>query len=186
MTFKLSFFLFCQPVLCVHKVLPYFGMFLLYLACLRHDSENEGTWHDTEQLIQRFRANLVISGQEAYAEDDWSHLTVGDTQFQVRGNSWHIIISWNWNRCSGLFLMFWLRWLGDVAAVRWLELIKNQPLEPRNPFGLFLNAEVERSVKTEFIRVFFIWLLLQENRNDISSIWIMNYITSLFSSALCS
>lgn len=40
-----------------------------------------------EQLIQRFRANLVISGQEAFAEDDWSHLTVGDTQFQVSGNS---------------------------------------------------------------------------------------------------
>uniref|UniRef100_A0A672R2J9 Molybdenum cofactor sulfurase n=1 Tax=Sinocyclocheilus grahami TaxID=75366 RepID=A0A672R2J9_SINGR len=51
----------------------------------RHNSENEGTWHDMEQLIQRFRANLVISGQEAFAEDDWSHLTVGDTQFQVIG-----------------------------------------------------------------------------------------------------
>uniref|UniRef100_A0A672R208 Molybdenum cofactor sulfurase n=1 Tax=Sinocyclocheilus grahami TaxID=75366 RepID=A0A672R208_SINGR len=50
-----------------------------------HNSENEGTWHDMEQLIQRFRANLVISGQEAFAEDDWSHLTVGDTQFQVIG-----------------------------------------------------------------------------------------------------
>lgn len=87
MTFKLSFFLFCQPVVCVHKVLHYFGMFFLYLACLRHDSENEGTWHDMEQLIQRFRANLVISGQEAFVEDDWSQLTVGDTQFQVRGNS---------------------------------------------------------------------------------------------------
>ncbi|XP_052428201.1 molybdenum cofactor sulfurase isoform X2 [Carassius gibelio] len=51
----------------------------------RQDSENEGTWHDMEKLIQRFRANLVISGQEAFAEDDWSHLTVGDTQFQVIG-----------------------------------------------------------------------------------------------------
>uniref|UniRef100_A0A671LTN2 Molybdenum cofactor sulfurase n=1 Tax=Sinocyclocheilus anshuiensis TaxID=1608454 RepID=A0A671LTN2_9TELE len=49
------------------------------------NSENEGTWHDMEQLIQRFRANLVISGQEAFAEDDWSHLTVGDTPFQVIG-----------------------------------------------------------------------------------------------------
>uniref|UniRef100_A0A8C2KCT5 Molybdenum cofactor sulfurase n=1 Tax=Cyprinus carpio TaxID=7962 RepID=A0A8C2KCT5_CYPCA len=48
-------------------------------------SHNEGTWHDMEQLIQRFRANLVISGPQAFAEDDWSHLTVGDTQFQVIG-----------------------------------------------------------------------------------------------------
>ncbi|KAG1950608.1 molybdenum cofactor sulfurase [Pimephales promelas] len=47
----------------------------------RHDSENEGM----EQLIQRFRANLVISGQEPFAEDDWSHLTVGGAQFQVMG-----------------------------------------------------------------------------------------------------
>ncbi len=70
-----------------YKVIHNFEMFLLCLACLRHDSENEGTWHDTEQFIQRFRANLVISGQEAFAEDDWSHLTVEDTQFQVRGNS---------------------------------------------------------------------------------------------------
>ncbi len=70
---------------------------------------------------------------------------------QVRGNSWHTIITLNWNRCSGLFLVVCLRWLGDVAAVRWLELIKNQPLEPRNLFGLFLNAEVERCVKTEFL-----------------------------------
>ncbi|XP_043112329.1 molybdenum cofactor sulfurase [Puntigrus tetrazona] len=51
----------------------------------RHDSENEGTWHDTERLIQRFRANLVVSGQEAFAEDGWSHLTVGDTVFQAIG-----------------------------------------------------------------------------------------------------
>ncbi|XP_016368058.1 molybdenum cofactor sulfurase-like [Sinocyclocheilus rhinocerous] len=51
----------------------------------RYDSVNEGTWHDMEQLIQRFRANLVISGQEAFSEDGWSHLTIGDTQFQVIG-----------------------------------------------------------------------------------------------------
>ncbi|XP_067278417.1 molybdenum cofactor sulfurase isoform X2 [Pseudorasbora parva] len=51
----------------------------------RHDSENEGAWSDMEQLIERFRANLVISGQEPFEEDDWSHLTVGDTQFQVMG-----------------------------------------------------------------------------------------------------
>lgn len=74
-------------MLCVLKKLHYFVIFLLFLACLRQDSENEGTWHDMEQLIQRFRANLVISGPQAFAEDDWSHLTVGDTQFQVRGNS---------------------------------------------------------------------------------------------------
>ncbi len=170
-----------------YKVIHHFEMFLLCLACLRYDRENEGTWHDTEQFIQRFRANLVISGQEAFAEDDWSHLTVEDTQFQVRGYSWHIIISRNWNRCSGLFLVVCLRWLGDVAAVRWLELIKNQPLEPRNPFGLFLNAEVERCVKTEFlIRVFLLSWLLQEDRTYISSLWMINYTTSLFCSALYS
>ncbi|XP_067241238.1 molybdenum cofactor sulfurase isoform X1 [Chanodichthys erythropterus] len=51
----------------------------------RHDSENEETWSDKERLIQRFRANLVISGQEPFEEDDWSYLTVGGTKFQVMG-----------------------------------------------------------------------------------------------------
>lgn len=59
--------------------------FLQEVIASRHDSENEGTWSDTEQLVQRFRANLVISEQEAFAEDNWSHLTIGSTQFQVIG-----------------------------------------------------------------------------------------------------
>lgn len=88
MTFKLSFFFYSVSQYSAYiKYFIILECFFLYLPCLRHDSENKGTWLDTEQLIQRFRANLVISGQEAYAEDDWSHLTVGDTQFQVRGNS---------------------------------------------------------------------------------------------------
>jgi len=104
-----------------------------------------------EQLIQRFRANLVISGQEPFAEDDWSHLTVGGAQFQVGKN-----MSWthNWQEIKLMFRSFLIlcwRWWADVAVVRWLELIKNQPLGPRNPLGRFLIAEVEKSVKTKFL-----------------------------------
>ncbi|XP_051507262.1 molybdenum cofactor sulfurase isoform X2 [Myxocyprinus asiaticus] len=51
----------------------------------RQDSDNEAICIDMEQLIQRFRPNLVISGQEPFAEEDWSHLIVGGTQFQVMG-----------------------------------------------------------------------------------------------------
>lgn len=68
------------------------------------------------------------------------------------------IISKNLNRYSGLFFMFCLRWWGDVAAVRWLELIKNQPLRPRNPLGLFLNAGVEGSVKLKKKKKNFLFL----------------------------
>lgn len=59
--------------------------FLQEAIANRHDSDNEETWRDTEQLVQRFRANLVISAQEPFAEDNWSHLTIGNTQFQVIG-----------------------------------------------------------------------------------------------------
>ncbi|XP_064790583.1 molybdenum cofactor sulfurase-like isoform X1 [Oncorhynchus masou masou] len=40
---------------------------------------------DTQTLISRFRANLVISGKEPFEEDDWSHLIIGNTHFQVAG-----------------------------------------------------------------------------------------------------
>uniref|UniRef100_A0A8C7DAW5 Molybdenum cofactor sulfurase n=1 Tax=Oncorhynchus kisutch TaxID=8019 RepID=A0A8C7DAW5_ONCKI len=36
-------------------------------------------------LVSRFRANLVISGLEPFEEDDWSHLIIGNTHFQVAG-----------------------------------------------------------------------------------------------------
>ncbi|XP_055757916.1 molybdenum cofactor sulfurase-like isoform X1 [Salvelinus fontinalis] len=40
---------------------------------------------DIHELISRFRANLVISGLEPFEEDDWSHLIIGNTHFQVEG-----------------------------------------------------------------------------------------------------
>ncbi|XP_029609047.1 molybdenum cofactor sulfurase isoform X1 [Salmo trutta] len=40
---------------------------------------------DIHELISRFRANLVISGLDPFEEDDWSHLIIGNTHFQVAG-----------------------------------------------------------------------------------------------------
>uniref|UniRef100_A0A8C7VM45 Molybdenum cofactor sulfurase n=1 Tax=Oncorhynchus mykiss TaxID=8022 RepID=A0A8C7VM45_ONCMY len=40
---------------------------------------------DIHELVSRFRANLVISGLEPFEEDDWSHLIIGNTHFQVAG-----------------------------------------------------------------------------------------------------
>ncbi|KAM9394581.1 molybdenum cofactor sulfurase-like [Salvelinus alpinus] len=40
---------------------------------------------DIHELISRFRANFVISGLEPFEEDDWSHLIIGNTHFQVAG-----------------------------------------------------------------------------------------------------
>ncbi|XP_057197994.1 molybdenum cofactor sulfurase isoform X1 [Triplophysa rosa] len=51
----------------------------------RQESENKDTCLDMERLVQRFRANLVISGQEPFVEESWSHLTIGASQFQVIG-----------------------------------------------------------------------------------------------------
>ncbi|XP_066546947.1 molybdenum cofactor sulfurase isoform X2 [Amia ocellicauda] len=39
----------------------------------------------TEQLIDRFRANLVVSGAQPFEEDDWTRLMIGHTPFQVVG-----------------------------------------------------------------------------------------------------
>lgn len=59
-----------------------------------------------------------------------------------------------------------LRWSEDVAAVRWLELTKKLPLGPKNPFGLFLNAEVERFVKENVIKL--LLLVLPQLSNNTS------------------
>uniref|UniRef100_UPI003AACC1DD molybdenum cofactor sulfurase n=1 Tax=Centroberyx gerrardi TaxID=166262 RepID=UPI003AACC1DD len=40
---------------------------------------------DTQNLISRFRANLVIAGVEPFEEDNWSHLIIGNTRFLVAG-----------------------------------------------------------------------------------------------------
>ncbi|GLD56072.1 molybdenum cofactor sulfurase isoform X1 [Lates japonicus] len=40
---------------------------------------------DTQNLIRRFRANLVITGVEPFEEDNWSHLIIGNTRFVVAG-----------------------------------------------------------------------------------------------------
>ncbi|KAM9364512.1 molybdenum cofactor sulfurase isoform 2-T3 [Pholidichthys leucotaenia] len=40
---------------------------------------------DTQSVISRFRANLVITGVEAFEEDNWSHLDIGSTRFVVTG-----------------------------------------------------------------------------------------------------
>ncbi|CAL8256886.1 unnamed protein product [Lota lota] len=38
---------------------------------------------DTQNLISRFRANLVVAGVEPFEEDTWSQLIIGDAQFLV-------------------------------------------------------------------------------------------------------
>lgn len=40
---------------------------------------------DMQKVISRFRANLVIAGVEAFEEDNWSHLVIGNTRFMVAG-----------------------------------------------------------------------------------------------------
>lgn len=40
---------------------------------------------DTKNITSRFRANLVIAGVEAFEEDNWSQLMIGNTRFVVTG-----------------------------------------------------------------------------------------------------
>ncbi|XP_034040993.1 molybdenum cofactor sulfurase isoform X2 [Thalassophryne amazonica] len=40
---------------------------------------------ETQNIINRFRANLVIAGREPFEEDNWLHLIIGNTRFTVVG-----------------------------------------------------------------------------------------------------
>ncbi|RXM99174.1 Molybdenum cofactor sulfurase [Acipenser ruthenus] len=50
------------------------------------DRNDASTLHfNTEQLIGRFRANLVVCGTQPFEEDGWTELKIGHTSFQVMG-----------------------------------------------------------------------------------------------------
>uniref|UniRef100_A0A3P8YWQ3 Molybdenum cofactor sulfurase n=1 Tax=Esox lucius TaxID=8010 RepID=A0A3P8YWQ3_ESOLU len=50
----------------------------------RQEPTDDHCLFDTQQLVSRFRANLVISGRKPFEEDDWSHFIIGNIHFQVR------------------------------------------------------------------------------------------------------
>ncbi|KAM6998058.1 molybdenum cofactor sulfurase isoform 2-T2 [Tautogolabrus adspersus] len=52
------------------------------MSCREVDSEGDQIL-DTQNVISRFRANLVIAGVEPFEEDNWSHLIIGNTRFVV-------------------------------------------------------------------------------------------------------
>ncbi|XP_062374950.1 molybdenum cofactor sulfurase [Sardina pilchardus] len=51
----------------------------------RRDDPNIPQAISMQQLIARFRANLVVSATNPFEEDDWSSLTMGNITFQVAG-----------------------------------------------------------------------------------------------------
>ncbi|XP_062319922.1 molybdenum cofactor sulfurase [Osmerus eperlanus] len=59
-------------------------LLLKHITSRQEGSEDHPSFN-IQQLIGRFRANLVIDGIEPFEEDDWSHLIIGNTNFQVAG-----------------------------------------------------------------------------------------------------
>ncbi|XP_017290558.1 molybdenum cofactor sulfurase [Kryptolebias marmoratus] len=55
------------------------------LMSSRQNSSEGNQLLDTQNVIRRFRANLVIAGAEPFEEDNWSHLIIGNTRFMVAG-----------------------------------------------------------------------------------------------------
>lgn len=51
----------------------------------RQDDSEGDQLLDTQNVISRFRANLVIAGGEPFEEDNWPHLIIGNTRFVVAG-----------------------------------------------------------------------------------------------------
>nr|XP_025033691.1 molybdenum cofactor sulfurase [Pelodiscus sinensis] len=48
-------------------------------------TERQGEPLQTEQLIQRFRANLVVNATESFEEEEWAEISIGTLHFQVVG-----------------------------------------------------------------------------------------------------
>ncbi|TMS04621.1 Molybdenum cofactor sulfurase [Larimichthys crocea] len=59
--------------------------FIHKLMSSRKDDSAGDHLLDTQNVISRFRANLVIAGVEPFKEDNWSHLIIGNTRFMVTG-----------------------------------------------------------------------------------------------------
>lgn len=55
----------------------------LYIPFLRREDYTGDQPLDTKNITSRFRANFVIAGVEAFEEDNWSHLVIGNTRFVV-------------------------------------------------------------------------------------------------------
>lgn len=55
----------------------------LPIPFLRQDDSVGDQLLDTQNVISRFRANLVIAGVEPFEEDNWSRLIIGNTRFVV-------------------------------------------------------------------------------------------------------
>lgn len=56
------------------------------LMSSRQDDSEGDQLLDTQNVISRFRANLVIAGEEPFEEDNWPHLIIGNTRFVVAGH----------------------------------------------------------------------------------------------------
>ncbi|XP_034754478.1 molybdenum cofactor sulfurase [Etheostoma cragini] len=55
------------------------------LMSSRQDNSEGDQLLDTQNIISRFRANLVIAGVEPFEEDNWPHLIIGNTPFMSAG-----------------------------------------------------------------------------------------------------
>lgn len=96
-----------------------------HIPFLRQDDSEGDQLLDTQNVISRFRANLVIAGEEPFEEDNWPHLIIGNTRFVVSWDAW-----WKIFRCikSGslknerpLCVINQKRSQVSVDGARWLE-----------------------------------------------------------------
>lgn len=66
-------------------------VYTLYIPFLRQENSMGDQQLDTKNITSRFRTNFVVAGVEAFEEDNWSHLVIGNTRFLV---SWREIMEW--------------------------------------------------------------------------------------------
>ncbi|XP_053477086.1 molybdenum cofactor sulfurase isoform X1 [Ictalurus furcatus] len=105
--------------------------FLLSRIINRQDSSNNCTSFDMLQLINRFRANLVISGSEPFEEEDWTGVKIEGTHFQMAGKC---------SRCQMIGI-------DQTSGTKFQEPLRSLSdwRSGKVTFGVYLNYVLQRS-----------------------------------------
>lgn len=120
------------------------------LPFLRQEDSVADQQLNTKNITSRFRANLVIAGGEAFEEDNWSQLMIGNTHFVVRESS-HARSAY-FSKVKR-FRCDWIqRWRVGVEGATWLEWTRKQAPKQKSRYWLCLAIAAGRSVPSSCCR----------------------------------
>uniref|UniRef100_A0AAV2JLU5 MOSC domain-containing protein n=1 Tax=Knipowitschia caucasica TaxID=637954 RepID=A0AAV2JLU5_KNICA len=104
-------------------------------------TSDQNLFLDVDNVVSRFRANLVVSAATAFKEDEWSQLTITNTVFTVTG------------KCSRCHMVGINQETGDrtMEPLRTLSVYRDQG---KVTFGVYLSHQLPQdSSRTTVLRV---------------------------------